>query len=241
MSAISSITTSSSNHPRIMDSNVSLQTHNHGSETTHDKSRTEFRNPSDNHCKLSSTQVDCGVTADACGNNSYENDDTEIRQSDNLSGRKWEYVWTVQHFSVKEYPSIWKHALTLLLDYLNNSSKCFPPNSKPQSSSDVANDKTVIPENVQATARVKPRELRRVLRRDFSQCIYTAVPSSLPLSCRNQHKHRWSVTDQGMISSNAEQEVKDLWHILDSCDMSDVLQPRRPPSQRPPPHSTLLP
>ena len=199
MTAISSISASSSHHPHVSDSNSSLQTYN-GRDFGNDKPNVECTHPSNNCDKFSlpqstaaSSEVDCNVTVDTCGG--HENDD-QVHRRKNSSGRKWEYVWTVQHFSMKEYPSVWNHALKLLLEY-SNKPKCVAEDHETKITDSVPSNMTVINGTTQITSHTKPRQLRRVLRKDFSHCIYTSVPISLPLSCRNQHRHRWSVTGKG--------------------------------------------
>ena len=149
-----------------------------------------------------SSEVDCNVTVDARGG--HESDD-DVHRNKNSSGRKWEYVWTVRHFSMKEYPSVWNHALKLLLEY-SNKPKCVVEDQETKTTDSVPSNMTVINGSTQITSEAKPRQLRRVLRKDFSHCIYTSVPISLPLSCRNQHRHRWSVTGKGTVVFVVETE-----------------------------------
>ena len=197
--AISSITATSSHHAHVSDSSASLQTYN-SRDFGNDKLNVECRHPSNSHHKVSlhqstTSDVDCNVTIDTCGD--HDNAD-EVHRSKNSSGRKWEYVWTVQHFSVKEYPSTWNHALRLLLEY-SKTPKCLAEDQETKTSDSVPDNMVVINDRTPITSDAKPRQLRRVLRKNFSHCIYTSVPVSLSLSCRNQHKHRWSVTGKGTV------------------------------------------
>ena len=194
MTAISSITATSSHQSHIVDLHSSLQADSSHSCGNHQKDQGN-RNNVEDQPTVSSSHTNCNMDVDLHSDVSQVSGEGN-EMCNRHTSRKWDYAWTVQHFSVKECPTNWHHALTLLLEYSKNMTE-FPESplhdhAKVDMHSDNCDDAST-----QETSSSGSRQLRRVLKKDFSQCTFTPVPISLPLNCKNQHKHKWAVAKGG--------------------------------------------
>ena len=204
MTTISSITATSSHQSHIVDSHTSLQTEGHSLNDTQNCGQDYQPKGSMNRDSntVTSSHTNCNVDVDIHNDVSHV-----ISEGDHVAnshtGRKWEYAWTVQHFSVKECPTQWHHALTLLLEYSKNPTDPNQPPHEHERVGQCSDKQSGVCSGDTSNRDVpfsKSRHLRRVLKKDFSQCTYTPVPISLPLNCKNQHKHKWTITKEGKNS-----------------------------------------
>ena len=205
MTAISSITATSSHQSHIVDSHTSLQTEGHSLNDTQNSAQANQqkgcvspdsnRNNEGDQPTITSSHTNCNVDVDIHNEVSHVTSGDQVANSH--TGRKWEYTWTVQHFSVKECPRQWHHTLTLLLEYSKNPTDPDHPLHGHEQVDQCSDKHSVGETSNQDVPSSKSRQLRRVLKKDFSQCTYTPVPISLPLNCKNQHKHRWTVAIEG--------------------------------------------
>ncbi|CAG5127712.1 unnamed protein product, partial [Candidula unifasciata] len=78
------------------------------------------------------------------------------------------YIWTTKHCSTNDCPALWAHPLKLVLestDSTNDVSCCSPAKKDYSNSPSIPADK--------------------------KNCIFTQVPSPLPVTCPLQHRHKW--------------------------------------------------
>ncbi len=168
-----------------------------------DRNKTDDEKEKSSHSGVGDSESS-GVASSQVSANGTSDFDAGVTPS-----KKWEYVWMAQHHSLQHYPPQWTHPLTLLTQHCQNTANEPKEPKTSEEEEDDADRKE--PQNKEKLtegnewsddACAKPtRELRRILGKDFSDCVYTPVPSSLPQSCRNQHKHRWNVSTNGKCFS----------------------------------------